>query len=252
MYTRIKTESEIALMRQSGGILAAVHAVLSQKVTPGIKTKELADIAAKEMKALGGEPAFLGYGAPVPFPNVICISVNDEVVHGIPTQRKLADGDLVSLDLGVSVGGMITDSAITVICGQPQPGHELFVERTKKSLHAGLSVMKHNVHVGDISFAIQKVLERYNYGIVRDLVGHGVGHEVHEDPNIPNVGKKGSGPKLVAGMTIAVEPMATLGNYGVYLDSDGWTIKTNDSSWAAHFEHTVLITENGCEILTQG
>jgi len=252
MYTRIKTDDEINSMRRSGRILAEVHNILKQAVKPGITTKDLANIAAKEIKSKGGEPAFLNYGAPIPFPDVICISVNDEVVHGIPSIDKvLKDGDLVSLDLGVAVNGMITDAAITVICGQADPKLEDFVVRTKKSLYAGLKVLKHGCQVGDVSYAIQKSLEKHGYGIVRDLVGHGVGHEVHEDPNIPNFGKKGTGPRLVAGMTLAIEPMSTLGNYAVHGDSDGWTIKTNDGSKAAHFEHTVLVTQNGCEILTQ-
>lgn len=251
MYTRIKTDSEVRDMRKSGNILAKVHDILRDRVVPGISTKELADIAAKEIKSRGGEPAFLGYGAPVPFPDVICISVNDEVVHGIPKKDKiLKDGDIVSMDIGVSYNNMITDAAITVICGNAMPGQEEFVRITKKSLHAGLKAIKHGCQVGDISFAIQRVLEQHGYGVVRDLVGHGVGHEVHEDPNIPNFGKKGGGPRLVAGMTLAIEPMATLGNHGVHVDSDQWTIKTNDGSRAAHFEHTILVTESGCEILT--
>lgn len=251
MYTRIKTEEEIRYMRESGKILARILTDLKPQVLPGVSTKQLADYAADQIAVAGAEPAFLNYGAPIPFPDVICISVNDEVVHGIPSEgRILEEGDLVSLDLGVSVNGMITDSAITVGCGNISEEKALFLERTKKSLHAGLRSIKHGVQVGDISFAIQKSLERYGYGIVRDLVGHGVGHEVHEDPNIPNFGRKGVGPRLVKGMTIAIEPMATLGNHAIHVDSDGWTIKTNDGSFAAHFEHTVLITENGCEILT--
>lgn len=252
MYTRIKTDEEIEHMRKSGAILASVHQLLITKVIPGISTKELADLSHKEIKRLGGEPAFLHYGAPIPFPDVICISVNDEVVHGIPRKdRILQEGDLISLDLGVSVAGMITDAAITIGCGQTAVKHQEFMAHTRKSLEAGLAVLKHGCQVGDVAYAIQKVLDRHGYGIVRDLVGHGVGHEVHEDPNIPNFGKRGTGPRLVAGMTLAIEPMATLGNYGVYTDADGWTIKTNDGSWAAHFEHTVLVTETGCEILTK-
>ena len=252
MYTRIKTPEEIENMRRSGKILASVHKKLIEHVAVGVSTKKLADIAHKEIKKLGGEPAFLGYGAPTPFPDVICISVNDEVVHGIPSEDKiLKDGDIVSLDLGVSYNGMITDSAVSVICGIANPKIEEFLIHTKKSLYVGLKAVKNGCLVGDISNAIQKYLERYGYGIVRDLVGHGVGHEVHEDPNIPNFGNKKSGPKLVSGMTLAIEPMTTLGNYGVHIKSDGWTVATNDGSLAAHFEHTILVTDKGCEILTQ-
>ncbi len=252
MYTRIKTPEEIVAMRKSGQILAQVHRALAAALQPGMSTQDLADIAARELKAAGGEPAFLGYGTPIPFPDVICISVNDQVVHGIPSKdRILQDGDIVSLDMGVSYDGMITDAAVTLGCGTVSAENQQLIDQTKKSLHAGLKVLKSGVHVGDIGFAIQKILDRGGYGIVQDLVGHGVGHEVHEDPNIPNYGRKGTGPKLVAGMTLAIEPMATLGNHGVHTDQDGWTIQTNDGSWAAHWEHTVLITENGCEILTQ-
>lgn len=251
MYTRIKTPEEIEDMRRSGKILAAVHKKMAAAVEPGISTKNLSDIAEKEIKKLGGQPAFLGYGHPIPFPDVVCISVNDEVVHGIPsTDKILKNGDIVSLDLGVMYNGMITDAAISVVCGQADPKIEEFLDRTKKSLHAGLKAVKNDCQVGDISNAIQKSLERYGYGIVRDLVGHGVGHEVHEDPNIPNFGSKRSGPRLVSGMTLAIEPMVTMGNYGVHIERDGWTVSTNDGSLAAHFEHTILITDKGCEILT--
>lgn len=252
MFTRVKTDDEIASMRRSGAILAHTLRTVSAAVAPGVTTKELADMARAELTSKGGKPAFLGYGAPTPFPDVICISVNDEVVHGIPTKtRVLKDGDVVSLDLGVSVDGMITDAATTVVCGRSTPQLDEFLAHARKSLEAGLKVLKHGCRVGDISFAIEKALIRYDLGVVRDLVGHGVGHEVHEDPNIPNYGRKGTGPQLVKGMTLAIEPMATLGNHGVHVAEDGWTIKTNDGSLAAHFEHTILITETGCEILTK-
>lgn len=250
MYTRVKTPQEINDMRTSGKILAEVLFILKDKVQPGITTLELSEIAKKEIEKRGANGPFLGYGAPIPFPSVICISVNDEVVHGVPKDRVLKNGDIVSLDLGVEYNGMITDSAISVICGESSTELEELLLHTKKSLYAGLKVIKNGCTTGDIGFAIEKYLARYKYGIVRDLVGHGVGHEVHEDPNIPNVGRKGKGPKLVAGMTIAIEPMVTLGNYAVHVKDDHWTVATNDGSMAAHFEHTVLITENGCEILT--
>ncbi len=250
MYTRIKTPEEIDNMRISGKILAEIHQILAAAVKPGVTTQYLADLAEKHINKAGASAPFLGYGHP-PFPSVICISVNDEVVHGIPVGRVIQEGDLVSLDLGVEYKGMITDAAITVICGETSDEIKQFVDDTKKSLYAGLKVIKDGCRVGDISNAIQKSLEKHGYGIVRDLVGHGVGHEVHEDPNIPNFGRKGTGPKIVAGMTLAIEPMATLGNYAVHTDhTDQWTVKTNDGSLAAHFEHTILVTENGHEILT--
>lgn len=250
MYTRVKTPAEIEAMRESGRILATVLQSLKGQLTAGMSAKELSDIAGRELKGLGGIPAFLGYQG---FPEPICISVNDEVVHGIPKAQSIfKDGDLIGLDFGVSYKGMITDSAITVICGgkADQKAKDL-VRYTEESLLAGLSVIKDGCRAGDIGFEVEKVLNKHGFGIVRDLVGHGVGHQVHEDPNIPNYGRKNTGAELVAGMTIAVEPMATIGHEAVVVDSDQWTIRTKDGSLAAHFEHTVLITEDGCEILTQ-
>lgn len=250
MYTRVKTSAEIEAMRESGRMLATVLDVLSKQVKPGISAKELSDMAGREVKALGGVSAFLGYQG---FPEHICISVNDEVVHGIPrVETIIKDGDIVSLDYGVTYKGMITDSAISVICNPksaPKKVQDL-VRYTEESLHAGLGAIKDGCYAGDIGHAVERVLNTHKYGIVRDLVGHGVGHAVHEDPNIPNSGRKGTGAKLVAGMTIAVEPMATLGTEAITIDADGWTIRTQDKSLAAHFEHTVLITDTGCEILT--
>ncbi len=250
MYTRIKTAEEIINMRESGRMLATVLDVLKKEVQAGVTAKALSDMAGREVKALGGKSAFLGYQD---FPEHICISVNDEVVHGIPrAETVIADGDIVSLDYGVNYKGMITDSAISVISGKNAPQKIVnLVRYTEESLHAGLNTIKDGCYAGDIGNAVERVLNTHKYGIVRDLVGHGVGHEVHEDPNIPNYGRKGTGAQLVAGMTIAVEPMATLGGDDVFIDSDGWTIRTKDGSLAAHFEHTVLITETGCEILTQ-
>jgi methionyl aminopeptidase len=250
MFTKVKTDAEIGAIRESGRMLATVLKELKNILEPGQSTKFLNDVAAKELKTLGGKPAFLGYHG---FPAVLCVSVNDEVVHGIPRNDKIIDaGDIVSLDFGVSYNGMITDSAITVIAGTPKdPAHQKLVETTKESLGAGIKVVKDGVRTGDIAAAVQAVLDKHGYGIVRDLVGHGVGHNVHEDPNIPNYGKKGTGERLQAGMTIAIEPMATLGDYGVGIEDDGWTIGTLDGSLAAHFEHTVLITDAGYEILTK-
>lgn len=249
MKTKVKTATEIAAMRESGRMLATVLQALKPKVAVGITTKQLADIAAAELKALGGEPAFLGYQG---FPDVICISVNDEVVHGIPSpQRIIEEGDLLGLDFGVTYKGMITDSAISVIAGKPKTkGHIDLLKRTEKALEVGINAVHDQVRTGDIGSAIQEYLKQYPYGIVRDLVGHGVGHAVHEDPNIPNYGRPDSGPWLDKGMTIAIEPMVTLGTDRVVIMPDGWTVKTADGKWAAHFEHSVLITETGAEILT--
>jgi methionyl aminopeptidase len=224
--------------------------MLKTSLQPGMTTKQLADLAAAELKKLGGQAAFLGYQG---FPDVICISVNDEVVHGIPRADKtIAEGDIVSLDFGVIYKGMITDSAISVIAGRPkQRGHIELVKNTERALQIGINTVHDQVRTGDIGTAIENYLKKHRYGIVRDLVGHGVGHQLHEDPNIPNYGRANTGPWLSAGMTIAIEPMVTLGTDRVYVADDGWTVLTADGSWSAHFEHTVLITEDGAEVLTQ-
>ena len=248
MMTKVKTPAELDAMRESGRMLATVLGVVQKAITPGITTKELDTIAANELKQLGGKPAFLGlYG----FPAVICISLNDEVVHGIPGKQVVKNGDIISFDFGVTYKGMITDAARTILVGPHNKAKQNLIDGTLESLDAGIAAVKNGAQVGDISAAVQEVLDGYGYGIVRDLVGHGVGHELHEEPNIPNYGKPGIGPKLSTGMTIAIEPMTTLGSYKVYTASDGWTIATRDGSLAAHFEDTVLVTETGAEILTR-
>jgi methionyl aminopeptidase len=249
MQTKIKSPAELKAMRESGRLLATVLATLKEALQPGMTTKDLAEIAKRELRGTGGVPTFLGqYG----FPDVICISLNDEVVHGIPSSKRvIGPGDIVSLDFGVTYDGMITDSAISVVAGSvPGAKVDKLLRDTEASLFAGISTLRDGVKVGDIAHAIQTVLDKGGYGVVRDMVGHGVGHELHEEPNIPNFGKKGTGPTLSAGMTIAIEPMATLGDFRVYIDVDGWTVRSNDRSLAAHFEHTVLITKDGSEILT--
>jgi methionyl aminopeptidase len=249
MVTRAKTAREIAAMRDSGHMLASVLNLLRNQLQVGMSTKDLAVIAAAELEKLGGQPSFLGYQG---FPDVICISVNNEVVHGIPrADRVIADGDIVGLDFGVTYQGMITDAAVSVIAGKPkQRGHIQLLKDTEQALQAGIAAVHDQVRTGDIGFAVESSLKHRPYGIVRDLVGHGVGHEVHEDPNVPNYGRANTGPWLSKNMTIAIEPMVTLGTDQVYVAPDGWTIMTADGSWSAHFEHTVLITETGAEILT--
>ncbi len=247
MYTKVKTEQEIIDIRVSGKMLATVLQYLEQKIEVGMTTKDLADLAAVELKRLGGKPAFLGYGG---FPDVICISRNDEVVHGIPGSEIIEDGDLVSLDFGVDYNGMITDSAITVIAGEGSGAKRRLLKGTKEALDAGINSLHGGVRTGDIGAAVEKVMNQYGFGIVRDLVGHGVGHQVHEEPDIPNYGIAGTGKKLDAGMTICIEPMSTLGGDDVTMDQDGWTIKTRDGTLSAHFEHTILITQDSAEIIT--
>ena len=249
MMTQRRSATEILAMRESGRMLATILGLLKLQVQPGVSTKDLAVIAKRELDAYGAGAPFLGYQG---FPDVICISLNDEVVHGIPRpERIIQDGDIVSLDFGVNYRGMITDSALTLIAGKPRSKKHLdLIKYTEQSLTAGISIVHDGVRTGDIGAAVQKVLSAHNYGIVRDLVGHGVGHHLHEDPNIPNYGRPNTGPWLHEGMTIAIEPMATMGSERVVLEHDQWTVRTYDHSMSAHFEHTLLITSNGAEILT--
>lgn len=253
MSRLIKTASEIENMRVSGRILATVLDRLEHDIKPGMTTFELDQIARVELKLLGGNAPFLGYvpgqGTP-PFPAVICISVNDEVVHGIPGSRVIKDGDIVGLDFGVEYKGMITDSARTLAVGSVTTATQRLLTATSQALMRGINQAIVGNRVGDISNAIETRLRADKLGIVRELSGHGVGYELHEDPLILNYGKAGRGAILQAGMTIAIEPMATLGRSEIVIDDDDWTIRTSDGSLAAQFEHTILITDDGPEILT--
>lgn len=248
MFTKVKTAAELDAQRESGRMLATVLDVLEDKVMAGMSELELADMAAKELRALGGDAAFKGYNG---FPNVICISVNDKVVHGIPCEYVLQDGDIISLDFGVTYKGMVTDSARTVPVGTATTEAMKLIETTRRSLESGIAALHDGVYVGDIASAVEATIKPQGYGIVRELVGHGVGHHLHEGPDIPNYGKPGTGPQLQAGMTIAIEPMVNAGTAAVQVEPDGWTITTRDGKLSAHFEHTVLITDNGSEVLTR-
>lgn len=247
MFTKIRTQQEIEDMKVSGKMLATVLSVLEAKVEVGITTKALAEIAANELKKLGGKPAFLDYEG---FPDVICISRNEEVVHGIPGDDVIQDGDLVSLDFGVDYKGMMTDSAITVVAGESSGSKRRLLKGTKEALDAGINSLHDGVKTGDIGSAVEKVMTKYGFGIVRDLVGHGIGYKVHEQPDVPNYGIAGTGKTLSAGMTICIEPMSTLGGDDVVIGSDGWTISTKDGSLSAHFEHTILITQDSADVIT--
>lgn len=249
MLTRVKTPAEIEAMRTSGGMLAHVLQLISKEAVEGMTGRDVAKLAEKELKALGVKGSFKGYQG---FPDVICISVNDAIVHGIPNDTPFKGGDLVSFDFGVTYKGMITDSAFSMFIGgkAPSAAAERLLKTTEQSMYAGIDTLKNGVRVGDIAANVERVLKREKLGIVRELVGHGVGHELHEDPNIPNYGIAGTGSKLSTGMTIAIEPMATLGTHAIIVDKDGWTIRTRDGDLSAHFEHTILITDNGYEILT--
>ena len=247
---RPKSDKEIEFMREGGRMLAAVLDLVQSKAQPGVSTKELSDIAASEIKALGARPSFVLHDD---YPEAMTVSINDEIVHGMPSPKKLIkDGDVVGLDFGVIYKGLITDGARTVFVGSSPPGDiKRLLDGTQKALDAGVdAVSGDGTRVGDISAAVQKVLNQHKLGIIRDLVGHGVGDKVHESPNIPNYGVSGTGTKLSTGMTICIEPMAALGDWQIDVAKDGWTVVMHDGSLAAHFEHTVLITEDGAETLT--
>ena len=245
-----KKPDEIAAMREGGRMLAAILQIMRTKAAPGLTPKDMSALAARELKALGGEPAFLGFYG---YPDIICISVNNQVQHSIPSTIPFKAGDVVNFDFGVRYKGLITDAGITIaIDNKTTPDTKRLLDGTERALYDGLSVVKDGARVGDISAAIEATLRKYKLGIVRELVGHGVGYELHEDePEIPNYGKAGRGPILKPGMTIAVEPITTLGDPAIVEAHDGWTLFTKDGRWSAQFEHTVLVTEDGMEILTQ-
>ncbi|MEX2029148.1 MAG: type I methionyl aminopeptidase [Candidatus Paceibacterota bacterium] len=254
----IKTSEEIEALREGGKHLATVLHKVKEKVLPGVFTKELDAYAEKLVREMGDEPAFLNYrpkGVPTPFPASLCVSVNDEVVHGIPSaNRILKEGDIVSIDLGLKHKGTFSDMAITVPVGKINPTSAKLMEVTQRALDVGIDAAKAGNTVGDIGHAIEgfvRAQKNAKYGIVEVLSGHGVGRAIHEDPYIPNFGKRGTGAKLVPGMVIALEPMLNLGTKHVTLDKDGYTFRTADGKVSAHFEHTILITEGEAEILTR-
>lgn len=247
---KLKTEAEIQAMREGGAILARIFEGLKQQVKPGVSEKELDAWVDAEIKKHGAVATYKT--SEVNFPAAICISTNEQIVHGIPTEYVLQEGDMVGFDLVITYKNMKTDSAFTMVVGdKPNGAQKHLLQATEQSLYAGIDAIKGPVRIGDISAAIEGVLKSAKVGIVRELVGHGVGHEMHEAPEVPNYGRKGTGPLLTPGDTIAIEPMATLGGEKIVVDDDNWTISTWDGSLAAHFEHTVLITEDGAEILTK-
>ena len=249
MIQPTKTPQQIDAMREGGKLLATIYDGLRKQVGAGVTELELDAWVAREIKALGAIATYKT--SEVNFPNVICISTNDEIVHGIPTEYALEKGDLVSFDLVITYKDMKTDAAFTMVVDENPTGvKKHLLSATERSLYAGIDAIKGPVRTGDIGAAVEDVLAAAKLGIVRDLVGHGVGQEMHMAPDIPNYGRKGSGVLLLPGDTIAIEPMATLGGEKIRTDADGWTILTRDGSLSAHFEHTVLITETGAEILT--
>lgn len=251
----IKTAEEIEKLREGGKRLATILYKVKEKVKPGVSTKDLDDYAFKLIEEYGDKPAFLKYrpeGASFPFPASLCVSVNDEVVHGIPSKdRILKEGDIVSIDLGLKHEGLFTDMALTVPVGEVSAGALKLIDTTRKALEIGINAAYGGNNVGDIGYAIETYVKPHKYGIVDVLSGHGVGKAIHEDPYIPNFGKKGKGAKLVKGMVVAIEPMLNNGTKNVSLDDDGYTFRTVDGKKSAHFEHTVLITDGEPEILTK-
>ena len=253
--SKIKTAEEIALLRESGKRLAGVLQALKKAIVPGVTTKDLDMLAEKLIRAGGDTPPFLNYtphGARRPFPATLCVSLNDEIVHGIPSaERVIEEGDIVSIDLGLTHQGMITDAALTVAVGAVSPEITELINETERSLYEGIKAAHGGARIGDIGAAVERVAHQHGYGIVRELGGHGVGNHVHEEPYVPNYGKKGTGPILKPGMVLALEPMFMLGREDISILPDGYTIISEDGSLSAHFEHTIVITDNGPEIITK-
>jgi methionyl aminopeptidase len=248
----VKDPWELALMRQSGRRLAEVAAALRESVRPGITTAELDRIAEREIRKRSGVPSFKGYtaGGKRPYPATICASKNNRVVHGIPDEIPLEEGDIISVDMGMVYGGYHSDSAFTVPVGVVSHEVQRLLDETERSLYEGIAQARAGKYIGDIGHAIQSHIDPLGYGIVREYVGHGIGRLMHEAPSVPNYGKPGKGNVLKEGMCLAVEPMITMGGYETRELDDGWTVVTVDGSLAAHFEHTIAITPRGAEILT--
>jgi methionyl aminopeptidase len=243
----VKSSTEIEYMRESGKIVAKVHSVLKDMIKPGITTKELDEIAERIILEHGAQPAFKGYGG---FPAAICASVNEEVVHGIPGDRMLREGDIISIDVGALKNGYYGDSAKTYPVGQISAKAEKLIRVTRESFYEGLKFCKVGYRLSDVSHAIQKHVEAEGFSVVRDYVGHGIGASLHEDPQIPNYGPAGKGPRLSAGMVLAIEPMINAGRFSVRVLGDNWTVVTADGSLSAHYEHTIVITDEDPIILT--
>jgi methionyl aminopeptidase len=248
MGINIKSEREIRRMRQAGRIVAMALATLINNIKPGLKTQEIDDIAEREIKRLGGTPSFKGYRG---YPASVCVSVNDEIVHGIPGERILKEGDIVSLDLGAIYQGYQGDAARTVGVGSVSIQAEALIQATEGALRAGIMMARDRNHLGDISAAIQNFAESRGFSVVREYTGHGIGSQMHEEPLIPNFGTAGTGLELRKGMTLAIEPMLNVGDWRTRLNSNMWTVHTADGSISAHFENTIAITDGEAEILTR-
>jgi len=245
----VYSEDEIQKIAEAGKRLALALAELEKEIHPGVSTLEIEEKAQLLIEKQGARPAFLGYQG---YPAAVCTSVNEEVVHGIPSKEKiLKEGDLVGIDIGLEYEGFFADMAKTYAVGKVGEEAQKLIEVTEKALALGVSSAKSGSTLGDLGFAIQNYVESFGFSVIRDLVGHGVGKHIHEDPSVPNFGKQGQGQKLVPGMVLAIEPMVAIGDWHIKILADGWTVVTADQSLAAHFEHTVLVTSEGGKILTQ-
>ena len=243
----LKSSHEIDLMRKAGKITAAARALAGEMVRPGVTTQEIDKAVEEFIRKQGAVPSFLNYHG---YPASACISVNDEVIHGIPGKRVLQEGDIVSVDVGAYIGGFHGDCAATFACGTFSSDAQKLIDVTRQSFFEGIKFAKEGCRVQDISAAVQAYVERYGFSVVREYVGHGVGAELHEAPEIPNFGRPGRGPRLLRGMTLAIEPMVNAGGAAILQLSDGWTVKTRDGKQSAHYENTILITDGEPEILT--
>jgi len=246
-HIHLKSPEEIEIIAENGKILHNVLHTLAAHVKPGVTSLELDELAEQIISDAGATASFKGYQG---FPGTICASLNDEVVHGIPDDRVLQNGDIISIDSGVYKNGFHSDSAITVAVGTISKEAQQRMDITKKALHMGIKVAKPGIHLGLIGYTIQTFVEKYNYGVVRELVGHGIGRDVHEEPSVPNYGRRDSGIIIEEGLVIAIEPMITLGDFRIKMNHTDWEVKTLDGKLAAHFEHTIAITEKGARILT--
>ena len=243
----LKSSHEIDLMRRSGKITAAARALAGEMVKPGVTTQEINDAVERFIRKQGAVPSFLHYNG---YPASVCISVNDEIIHGIPGKRVLREGDIVSVDVGAYIGGFHGDCAATFPCGTISPEAQRLINVTRQSFFEGIRFAREGQRLQDISAAVQSYVEQNGFSVVREYVGHGVGAKMHESPEIPNYGRPGHGPRLLRGMTLAIEPMVNAGAAAIQQLSDGWTVKTADGKWAAHYENTILITDGAPEILT--
>jgi methionyl aminopeptidase len=243
----IKSPDEVAVMREAGRIVAKVLQTLAGEVKPGVKTRDLDAVCAQELAKYGAQSSFKNYHG---YPANICTSVNDEVVHGIPGDRMLREGDIVSIDAGVKFKGFQGDAAVTVGVGKISPEAKRLIEVTEAALHAGIAAANQDVRLGEISAAVQSYVEANGFSVVREYTGHGIGREMHEEPQIPNFGDRSEGPILRKGMTLAIEPMVNAGTWRTRVSDDQWTVVTADGSLSAHFEHTIAVTNGRAEILT--